>query len=70
MYLKYLYLLRTPRARRNAAVSRDEIIRFDRYQEQFYYLRKNRIDSAEQLAMQMDALQAEFDALAGHRADL
>ena len=70
LYLKYLYLLRTPRARRNAAVSREEIIRFDRYQEQFYYLRKNRIDSAEQLSMQMDALQAEIDNLTDRRADL
>lgn len=73
LYLKYLYLLRTPSRRKEvgrAVVSREEIIRFDRYQEQFYYLRENRIDSAEQLSMQMDALQAEIDNLTDRRADL
>ena len=71
LYLKYLYLLRTP-SRRKAAivVPREEVIRFDRYQEQFYYLWENRIDSVAQLTMQHDALQAEIDALTDHRADL
>ncbi len=71
LYLKYLYLLRTP-SRRKAAivVPREEVIRFDRYQEQFYYLWENRIDSVAQLTMQHDALQAEIDAQTDHRADL
>lgn len=70
LYLKYLYLLRKPPSRHKAAVSRAEVIRFDRYQEQFFYLRKNRIDSVEQLTMQQEALQAEIDALTDRRADL
>ena len=70
LYLKYLYLLRKPPSRRKAPVSREEVIRFDRYQEQFFYLRKSRIDSVEQLTMQQEALQAEIDALTDRRADL
>ena len=70
LYLEYLYLLRKPTSRHKAPVSRAEVIKFERYQEQFYYLRENRIDSAEQLSMQMDALQAEIDNLTDRRADL
>ena len=70
LYLEYLYLLRKPPSRRKAPVSRAEIIKFDRYQEQFFYLYKNRIDSVEQLTMQQEALQAEIDALTDRRADL
>ena len=70
LYLKYLYLLRKPPSRRKTPVSRTEVIKFDRYQEQFFYLRKNRIDSVEQLTMQQEALQAEIDALTDRRADL
>ena len=47
LYLKYLYLLRKPPSRRKTPVSRAEAIKFDRYQEQFFYLYKNRIDSVE-----------------------
>ena len=70
LYLKYLYLLRKPPSRRKTPVSRAEAIKFDRYQEQFFYLYKNRIDSVEQLTMQQEALQAEIDALTDRRADL
>ena len=70
LYLKYLYLLRKTPSRRKAPVSRTEVIKFDRYQAQFFYLRKNRIDSVEQLTMQQEALQAEIDALTDRRADL
>ena len=74
LYFKYLYLLgavpsRRP-VKRRAAVSRAEIIRFDRYQEQFRYLMKNRIEKADQLSMQYDAVQAEMDALAERRREL
>ena len=74
LYFKYLYLLgaipnRRPGSR-TALVSRTEIIKFDRYQEQFQYLMKNRIETAEQLAMQYDAIQAEIDALTGQRREL
>lgn len=74
LYFKYLYLLgaipkRRPR-NRAALASRTEIIKFDRYQEQFLYLMKNRIETAEQLAMQYDALQAEIDTLTDQRQEL
>ena len=49
---------------------RSEIIKFDRYQEQFRYLMKTRIETAEQLSMQYDAIQAEIDALTGQRREL
>lgn len=72
---KYLYLLREikrgrPRIKRPAFVMRQEVIKFDRYQRQFLYLHENRIETAAQLAMQYDAVQAEIDALTKRRADL
>ncbi len=74
LYFKYLYLLgavpkRRPK-KRAAFVSRAEIIKFDRYQEQFQYLMKNRIETADQLSMQYDALQASIDALTDQRREL
>lgn len=74
LYFKYLYLLgavptRHPKKHR-AAVSRVEIIKFDRYQEQFKYLMTNRIETAAQLSMQYDASQAEMDALTERRREL
>lgn len=72
---KYLYLLREikggrPYAKRTAFVMRQEVIKFDRYQRQFLYLHENRIETAAQLAMQYDAVQAEIDTLTKRRADL
>ncbi len=74
LYFKYLYLLgaipvRRPKSRA-AIVSRMEIIKFDRYQEQFLYLMKYRIETDTQLSMQYDALQARIDALTGQRREL
>ena len=74
LYFKYLYLLgaipeRRPK-RRAAVVSRTEIIKFERYQQQFQYLMKNRIETADQLSMQYDALQAQIDALTDQRREL
>lgn len=74
LYFKYLYLLgaipkRRPR-NRAALLLREEVIKLDRYQEQFRYLTKNHIGTAEQLSMQYDALQAEIDALTDQRRDL
>ncbi|MFQ7451229.1 MAG: hypothetical protein ACLRNQ_07105 [Flavonifractor plautii] len=45
-------------------------LKLDRYQEQFRYLRKNRIETAAQLSMQYDAIQAEIDALTERRGQL
>ena len=74
LYLKYLYLLRgAQRSRprqRTAFSTRRELLKFDRYQRQFLYLRRNRLETAEQLATQYDALQAEIDALTDRRRDL
>lgn len=72
---KYLYLLRRlkrgrPYAKRTAFAMRQEVIKFDRYQRQFCYLHRNRIETADQLSMQYDAVQAEIDALTGQRDDL
>ena len=72
---KYLYLLRgikggRPYTKRTAFVMRQEVIKFDRYQRQFRYLHENRIETADQLTMQYDAVQAEIDALTKRRADL
>lgn len=74
LYFKYLYLLgvipkRRPK-RQTALASRWEIIKFDRYQEQFRYLMKNRIETMGQLSMQYDAIQAEIDALTNQRREL
>lgn len=49
---------------------REELLKLDRYQEQFHYLRKNRIETAAQLSMQYDAIQAEIDALTERRGQL
>lgn len=74
LYLKYLYLLRGIRRGRphvrTAFSMRQELLKFDRYQRQFLYLRHNRLETAEQLATQYDALQAEIDALTDRRRDL
>lgn len=71
---KYLYLLRSfqqGRPRTRAAFStRRELIKLDRYQQQFRYLHRNHIETAEQLSMQYDALQAEIDALTDRRGEL
>lgn len=71
---KYLYLLRSfqkgrPQTR-TAFSARQELIKLDRYQRQFRFLHQNRIETAEQLSMQYDALQAEIDALTDRRGDL
>ena len=74
LYLKYLYLLNPPSKRRpknRAAFSmREELLKLDRYQKQFRYLRQNRIETAGQLSMQYDAIQAEMDALTERRKEL
>ena len=74
LYLRYLYLLNPPskrRPRNRAAFSmREELLKLDRYQEQFWYLRRNRIETAGQLSMQYDAIQAELDALTERRKEL
>ena len=71
---KYLYLLRSfqqgrPQTR-TAFSMRRELIKLDQYQRQFRYLHCNHIETAEQLSMQHDALQAEIDALTDRRGDL
>ena len=71
---QYLCLLGAYPKRRpgnRAAFSmREELLKLDRYQEQFHYLRKNRIETAAQLSMQYDAIQAEMDALTERRGQL
>ena len=71
---KYLYLLRSfhqgrPQTR-TAFSMRRELIKLEQYQRQFRFLHRNHIETAEQLSMQYDALQAEIDALTDRRGDL
>lgn len=73
LYFKYLYLLGTIPGRRpqkRPLVSKAEVIKFSRYQEQFVYLMKNRIETTAQLSMQYDAVQAEIDAWTDRRRTL
>ncbi len=74
LYYHYLYWLRKwrvptapPRKRRyNMA----EIIKFDRYQEQFKFLVKYKIDTTDQLAMLAEAAQHEIEVLTAQRKQL
>lgn len=74
LYFKYLYLLGAfPKCRpknRAAFSLREEVLRLERYQAQFIYLMKNRIETPTQLVMQYDAVQAEMDSLTDYRRDL
>lgn len=72
LYLYYLYLLGSPRRKvyRTSPALRREVLKLDRYQAQFRYLRTNRIETRQQLTMQRDALQAEMDALTEQRRQL
>ena len=72
LYLYYLYLLGSPRRRvyRTSPTLRREVLKLDRYQAQFRYLRTNRIETRQQLTMQRDALQAEMDVLTEQRRQL
>lgn len=68
---KYLCLLGGAGRRTAMPMSaRQELAKMERYKRQFRYLRENRIETSEQLAMQYDAIQASIDALADNRRDL
>ena len=70
----YLYLLgklKKPTASpRKSRYLMDEIIKFDRYQEQFKLLTKYRIDTEEQLHTLEEAAQADIEALTQQRMEL
>lgn len=74
LYVHYLYLLgiRRPSSRHPPLPFgvRREVTRLNRYVAQFRFLQENRIDTAAQLTMLWDALQAEIDALTDQRKDL
>ena len=58
-----MYLLRGPRRARDISPAlRREMLKLERYQVQFRYLRENRIETRQQLTMLRDALQGEMDA--------
>ena len=71
---RYLYLLgklKKPTASpRKSRYLMDEIIKFDRYQEQFKLLTKYHIDTEEQLHSLEETAQADIDALTQQRAEL
>ncbi len=74
LYYHYVWLLR--KYQRSTAPPRqsrylmDEIIKFDRYVEQFKFLTKYHIDTLEQLTTLEGAIQAEIDALTDQRKSL
>lgn len=73
LYVHYLYLLggRRPRNRRPIPFSiRKEVLKLERYQRQFRFLRAYRIDTDAQLSMLGEALQARIDALVEERKGL
>ncbi len=74
LYYHYVYLLRKyqrPTAPpRRTRYMMDEIIKFDRYQEQFKFLCKYKIDTPAQFEMLKEAVQADIDALSLRRAEL
>lgn len=71
LYLYYMYLLRGPRRARNTSpAQRREVLKLERYQAQFRYLRENRIETRQQLTMLRDALQGEMDAHTEQRRQL
>lgn len=71
LYLYYMYLLRGPRRTRNTSPAlRREVLKLERYQTQFRYLRENRIETRTQLTILRDALQGEMDAHTEQRRQL
>lgn len=74
LYYHYLYLLgKLGKPRSSPRKSRylmDEIIKLDRYMEQFNLLWKYHIDTETQLHTLGEAVQADLDALTGQRTDL
>lgn len=70
----YLYLLgklKKPTAPpRRSRYMMDEIIKFDRYQEQFKFLVKYKIDTPAQLTLLTEAIRGEIDALTDQRKEL
>lgn len=74
LYFRYLYLLRNARGavprRTKTPVSKEEVIKFERYTRQFRFLYKNRIDTDAELSMFSDAVQVQIDALTEQRREL
>lgn len=71
LYLYYMHLLRGPRRTRNTSPAlRREVLKLERYQAQFRYLRENRIETRTQLTMLRDALQGAMDAYTEQRRQL
>lgn len=71
LYFRYLYLLHGKPQRHTVPFAiRQEVTRLKQYTEQFYFLREYEIDTAAQLSMMADALQAEADTLTEQRKEL
>lgn len=75
LYFRYLYML--GKLRKGTApkavtrcVSRESLIRFRQYQEQFALLVEKKIETAEQLASSRSFMVQRVDALVGRRAEL
>lgn len=74
LYLRYVYLLRRGRRSHRSAYLpfsvRQELVRLERYQEQFRYLTAQKITTQDELADRMDTLTAEIAQLERRRQPL
>ena len=73
LYFKYLYLLqgtKKPQGRRPSYIARQELLRLDRYQQQFKYIQANHIETAGDLEDRLDKIREDLEQLAEERRPL
>ena len=73
LYFKYLYLLqgtKKPQGRRPSYIARQELLRLERYQQQFKYIQANHIETAGDLDDRLDKIREDLEQLAEERSPL
>lgn len=73
LYFKYLYLLqgtKKPQGRRPSYIARQELLRLERYQQQFKYVQANHIETAGDLDDRLDKIREDLEQLAEERSPL
>ena len=73
LYFKYLYLLqgtKKPQGRRPSYIARQELLRLERYQQQFKYIQANHIETAGDLEDRLDKIREDLEQLAEERSPL
>lgn len=73
LYFKYLYLLqgtKKPQGRRPSYIARQELLRLERYQQQFKYIQANHIETAGDLEDRLDKIREDLEQLAEERRPL